>query len=56
MQNFGKFKKISAQKKQKTDNNKDFAKPKEVKFNAYLLVLAKHNQQIRDINERNKNK
>lgn len=54
MQNFGKFKKISALNTEKTDKNTTIThSDRKNKRNTYLIVLEEHNRQVRKVKDKN---
>ena len=57
MQNFGKFKKISALKIPKAEQKNNFSSDnKKIKRNTYLILLAKHQSEIQKIKKENSKK
>lgn len=54
MQNFGKFRKISALKTKKTDKNTQIMhSDRKNKRNAYLIILEEHNKLVQKIKDNN---
>lgn len=56
MQNFGKFKKITAEKTRKAEQNTTQKRISKAKANAYLVLLAKHKTEVQKIKNDNDRK